>query len=171
MVNTFMHYDLMPRVTAYAEMHFSTNTVTSRLSPSNINSSMLFNANSTFLTPAMRTLFAQLDQNEVNATTTFTSGAKSYTTTRGDGLTLLAVGRRFTDVGFRIANAQRDAWRFVGGFRGTLPSVSDTFLKDLSYDVYYDYAKSTNTERQQGDRKSTRLNSSHCALSRMPSSA
>jgi len=160
MVNTFMHYDLMPRVTAYAEMHFSTNTVTSRLSPSNINATMLFNANNPYLTPSMQALFSQLDQNETSATTNFTSGAKSYTTTRGDGLTLLTVGRRFTDVGFRIATAQRDAWRFVGGFRGTLPSVSDAFLKDLSYDVYYDYAKTTNTERQQGSVSRSRLQDS-----------
>jgi iron complex outermembrane receptor protein len=160
MVNTFMHYDLLPRVTAYAEMHFSTNTVTSRLSPSNINATMLFNANSPYLSPAMQALFSQLDQNEVNPTTTFTSGSKSYSTTRGDGLTLLTVGRRFTDVGFRIANAQRDAWRFVGGFRGSLPSVSDAFLKDLSYDVYYDYAKTTNTERQQGSVSRSRLQDS-----------
>ena len=45
MINSFMHYDLFPRVTAYAEMHFSTNSVTSRLSPSNVNATMLFNDN------------------------------------------------------------------------------------------------------------------------------
>ena len=53
-------------------------------------------------------------------------------------------------MGFRIANAQRDAWRFVGGFRGTLPDVSHEFLRDMTYDVYYDYAKTTDTERQNG---------------------
>jgi outer membrane receptor protein involved in Fe transport len=160
MVNTFMHYDLMPRVTAYAEMHFSTNTVTSRLSPSNINGSMLFNTNNPYLTPVMRTLFAQLDAAEPLTPQTVTAGAKTYTNVRGDNLAQLTVGRRFTDVGFRIANAQRDAWRFVGGFRGTLPSVSDTFLKDLSYDLYYNYAKTTNTERQQGSVSRSRLQDS-----------
>jgi outer membrane receptor protein involved in Fe transport len=150
MINSFMHYDLLPRVTAYAEMHFSNNSVTSRLSPSNINSTMFFNDNNPYLTPAMQTLFTQMDAAEPAAGVNLTAGSKSYKTTPGDGIAALTVGRRFTDVGYRIANSQRDAYRFVGGFRGTLPSVSDSFLKDLSYDVYYDYAKTTNTERQQG---------------------
>ena len=159
MVNTFMHYDLLPRVTAYAEMHFSTNTVVSRLSPSNINSSMLFNTNNPYLSPAMQALFTQLDAAETS-TQNITEGSKTYTNAPNDGKAQLTVGRRFTDVGFRIANAQRDAWRFVGGFRGTLPSVSPTFLKDLSYDVYYDYAKTTNTERQSGSVSRSRLQDS-----------
>lgn len=156
MVNTFAHYDLLPHVTAYAEMHFSTNTVTSRLSPSNINSSMLFNTNNPYLTPAMQALFTQLDAAETT-TQNVTEGAKTYVNRPNDGQAQLTVGRRFTDVGFRIANAQRDAWRFVGGFRGDLPDVSPTFLKDLAYDVYYNYAKTTNTERQQGSVSRSRL--------------
>jgi outer membrane receptor protein involved in Fe transport len=159
MVNSFMHYDLLPRVTAYAEMHFSTNTVTSRLSPSNINGSMLFNTNNPYLSPSMQALFTQLDAAETGPQTV-TAGSKTYTNTPNNGIAQLTVGRRFTDVGFRIANAQRDAWRFVGGFRGSLPSVSDTFLKDLSYDLYYDYAKTTNTERQQGSVSRSRLQDS-----------
>jgi len=157
MVNTFAHYDLLPHVTAYAEMHFSTNTVVSRLSPSNANGSILFDTNNPYVTPDMRSLFAQLDAAEPLTTPAFTAGAKTYQTTRGDGRVQLSYGRRFTDVGFRIANAQRDAWRFVGGFRGALPNLSDAFLKDLSYDVYYDYAKTTNTERQQGSISRSRL--------------
>jgi outer membrane receptor protein involved in Fe transport len=157
MINSFMHYDLLPRVTAYAEMHFSNNSVTSRLSPSNINSTMFFNDNNPYLTPAMQTLFTQMDAAEPAAGVNLTAGSKTYKTTPGDGIAALTVGRRFTDVGFRIANSQRDAYRFVGGFRGTLPSVSDSFLKDLSYDVYYDYAKTTNTERQQGSVSRSRL--------------
>jgi len=158
MVNSFVHYDLFPRVTAYAEMHFSTNTVVSRLSPSNINSTMLFNTNNPYLSGTMQALLAQMDAAEPTpAGVTAVEGAKTYTTTRNDGIAALTVGRRFTDVGFRIANAQRDAWRFVGGFRGTLPDVQPGFMHDLSYDVYYNYAKTVLTERQNGSVSRSRL--------------
>lgn len=160
MINSFAHYDLFPRVTAYAEMHFSTNTVVSRLSPSNINATMLFNTNNPYLSPTMQALFAQYDAAEPAAGVTSVEGAKTYKTTANDGIAALTVGRRFTDVGFRISNAQRDAWRFVGGFRGTLPSVSDAFLKDLSYDVYYNYAKTVLTERENGNVSRSRLQDS-----------
>ena len=161
MINSFMHYDLFPRVTAYAEMHFSTNTVVSRLSPSNINSTMLFNTNNPYLSPSMQALLTQMDLAEPTpAGVTAVEGAKTYTTTRGDGIAALTVGRRFTDVGFRISNAQRDAWRFVGGFRGTLPDVSAEFLHDLSYDVYYNYAKTVLTERENGSVARSRLQDS-----------
>lgn len=165
MVNAFTHYDLLPSVTAYAEMHFSTNSVTSRLSPSNVNATMFFDTNNPYATPAIRNLFTALDNAEppvnpliagsggVNST----QGAKTYRTIPGDGIASMNVGRRFTDVGFRISNAQRDAWRFVGGFRGTLPDVSSSFLRDLSYDVYYNYSKTTLTERQSGSVSRSRL--------------
>jgi iron complex outermembrane receptor protein len=160
MVNSFAHYDLFPRVTAYAEMHFSTNTVVSRLSPTNINATMLFNTNNPYLSPTMQALFTQYDLAEPNAGVTSVEGAKTYTTSRGDGIAALTVGRRFTDVGFRISNAQRDAWRFAGGFRGTLPDASPTFLRDLSWDIYYDYAKTTLTERENGNVSRSRLQDS-----------
>ncbi len=158
MVNTFTHFDLMPRVTAYAEMHFSTNTVTSRLSPSNVNATMFFNNNNPYASASIRGLFTALDNAEpIPNGVSSTQGAKTYTTTRGDGIASMNVGRRFTDVGFRVSNAQRDAWRFVGGFRGTLPDVSPTFLRDLSYDMYYNYSKTTLTERQNGSVSRSRL--------------
>jgi len=158
MVNSFVHYDLAPRITAYAEMHFSTNTVVSRLSPSNVNSTMLFNTNNPYLSSTMQALLTQMDLAEPTpAGVTATEGAKTYTTTRGDGIAALTVGRRFTDVGFRISNAQRDAWRFVGGFRGTLPDVQPGFMHDLSYDIYYNYAKTVLTERESGSVSRSRL--------------
>jgi outer membrane receptor protein involved in Fe transport len=158
MVNSFVHYDLFPRVTAYAEMHFSTNTVVSRLSPSNINSTMLFNTNNPYLSGSMQALLAQMDAAEPTpAGVTAVEGAKTYTTARGDGIAALTVGRRFTDVGYRISNAQRDAWRFAGGFRGTLPDVRSGFMHDLAYDIYYNYSKTVLTERENGSVSRSRL--------------
>jgi outer membrane receptor protein involved in Fe transport len=108
----------------------------------------------------MQALFAQMDLAEPTAGVTVTEGAKTYSTTRGDNIAAITVGRRFTDVGFRISNSQRDAWRFAGGFRGTLPDVQPGFLHDLSYDVYYDYAKTVLTERENGSVSRSRLQDS-----------
>lgn len=149
MINSFAHYDLFPNVTAYAEMHFSTNLVVSRLSPSNVNATMLFDTNNPYISPQMQALFTQLDNDEQGTIST-TEGAKTYTTVAGDGLASMNVGRRFTDVGNRISNARRDAWRFVGGFRGNLPDVSASLFHDMTYDVYYDYARTELTDHQTG---------------------
>jgi len=53
MVNTFAHYDITPHITAYAEMHFSENTVGVQLTPSNLGGqSMLFSDNNAALVTA-----------------------------------------------------------------------------------------------------------------------
>ncbi len=82
MVNSFAHYDLLPHVTAYAEMHFSTNTVVSRLSPTNINATMLFNTNNPYLSPSMQALFTQYDLAETTPVNSV-EGAKTYTHDQG----------------------------------------------------------------------------------------
>jgi len=145
MMNTFAHYDLTSKITAYAEMHFSNNTVQIQLTPSNLGSqSMLFNVNNPYLSPAMDAVLNRLDQLETG-TTSITEGSKTYTTTPGDGLAILKINRRFVELGNRVDSDNRVAWRFAGGFKGELGDVSTDFFKDLTFDVYYDYARTTDT--------------------------
>ena len=54
-----------------------------------------------------------------------------------------------------------DLWHYAERFQ-TLPTLNETFITDPSANPYRDW---------ETDRKSTRLNSSHSAKSRMPSSA
>ncbi len=145
MINGFAHYDLLPQVTAYAEMHFSNNTVNVQLTPSNLGGqSILVNTNNPFLSPALDAVLVRLDQLETGPTS-ITEGSRTFTTTPNDGLAILKMSRRFVELGNRTDSVNRVAWRFAGGFRGNLGSVNADFLKDLSYDIYYDYARTLDT--------------------------
>ncbi|MFA6116289.1 MAG: TonB-dependent receptor [Sphingomonas sp.] len=144
MINSFGHYDFSDNITGYMELHYSNNLVSAQLAPSNVGVPTLFNTNNPYLTPQLREVFRQLDLAEVG-TTTVTSGSASRTTVAGDGLAVVTAGRRYLEVGRRQADARRNTFRGAWGFRGDLGSVSDSFLTDLSYDVYYTYARTEET--------------------------
>jgi iron complex outermembrane recepter protein len=163
MINSFAHYDITPNITAYAEMHFSDNMVTVQLTPSNLGGqAMWFNTNNPYLSPAMQAMLGQLALDEAPlGPSSITEGSRTYTCTPGSApsactagysaagagqMVLLDISRRFAELGDRTDSDNRVAWRFAGGFKGDIGSVSDTFLKDLSYDVYYDYAKTIDTD-------------------------
>jgi outer membrane receptor protein involved in Fe transport len=144
MINSFGHYDFSDNITGYMELHYSNNLVSAQLAPSNVGVPTLFNTNNPYLTPQLREVFRQLDLAETG-TTTVTSGSASRTTVAGDGLAVVTAGRRYLEVGRRQADARRNTFRGAWGFRGDLGSASDSFLTDLSYDVYYTYARTEET--------------------------
>ncbi|MEH3158704.1 MAG: TonB-dependent receptor [Sphingomonas taxi] len=74
-----------------------------------------------------------------------TSGSTSRTTVANDGLAVITAGRRYVENGPRFASERRNVFRGVWGFRGDLGQVSDNFLTDLKYDLYYSYARSEDT--------------------------
>ena len=149
MINSFAHYDITPHITAYAEMHFSNNSISVQLTPSNLGgTAFLIPTNTPLLSPAMDAVLARLDQLETGTAanpTCFTEGSKKYCTSAGDNLAILQMNRRFVELGNRTDDDNRVAWRFAGGFKGEIGSLSDDFLKDLSYDIYYDYARTIDT--------------------------
>lgn len=145
MLNAFAHYEITPKITAYAEMHFSNNNVTVQLTPSNLGGqSILVPTTSAFFSSDMQAVLARLDELE-SGTTSITEGSKTYSTTPGDGYAVIKMSRRFAELGNRTDTDNRVAWRFAGGFRGVLGNLSDSYLKDLSYDIYYDYARTIDT--------------------------
>jgi outer membrane receptor protein involved in Fe transport len=146
MLNSFAHYDLTPHITAYAEMHFSNNSISVQLTPSNLGGqSILVNTNNPYLSAAMQAVLVRLDQLET-ANTSIVEGSKTFTTAPNDGFAILKMSRRFVELGNRTDDDNRVAWRFAGGFRGNIGSpFGDAFLKDLSYDIYYDYARTIDT--------------------------
>jgi iron complex outermembrane receptor protein len=155
MLNSFAHYELAPKVTAYAEFHFSDNKVTALLAPSNTNGTFLYNVTNPFLTPQMQAVLGQLDSLE---TAKVCSSLVSTTcTTANDGIAALSSGRRFAETGDRVNVSDREAWRFVGGFRGDLGSLSEHFLSDLSYDIYYLFTRTNETDHQTGAISKSRL--------------
>ncbi|MCW3848896.1 TonB-dependent receptor [Sphingomonas sp. LB-2] len=144
MVNSFSHYDFTPGVTGYLEVHYSNNRVDAQLAPSNLGIPTLFDINNPYLSPQMREVLRQLDLAETS-TTTVAAGPVSYTNAPGDGRAVLTAGRRYTDVGLRQADMRRNVFRVAAGFRGDIGDASENFLTNLSYDIYYSYARSEET--------------------------
>ncbi|WP_213981749.1 TonB-dependent receptor [Sphingomonas sp. dw_22] len=144
MINSFGHYDFTDNITGYMELHFSRNTVDARLAPTNVGSPTLFNVNNPYLSPEMQSVFNQLDLAEVG-TTTVTAGTSTLTTTPGDGLAVITAGRRYVEVGARLASERRNVFRGAWGLRGNIGSLSDNFLSNLKFDAYYTYSRSEDT--------------------------
>ncbi|MBC9031862.1 TonB-dependent receptor [Sphingomonas sp. JC676] len=144
MINSFGHYDFTDNITGYMELHFSRNTVNARLAPTNVGSPTLFNINNPYLTPQLQEVFRQLDLAET-APTTVTAGTASYTNAPGDGLALVTAGRRYVEVGPRLASERRNVFRGAWGLRGDIGSVSDNVLSNLKFDAYYTYSRSEDT--------------------------
>ncbi|MDC7682116.1 TonB-dependent receptor [Asticcacaulis sp. BYS171W] len=139
MLNSFAHYDLSDRATAYMELHYSYNKVAGQLAATNVGSPTLFNTNNPYLSTQMREVLRQLDIAETS-TTTVTAGNALFTNAPNDGLAVITAGRRYSDLGPRHGSNTRNVFRGAWGLRGSLPEVSPAFLRELKYDAYYSYA-------------------------------
>lgn len=149
MINSFGHYDFNKYIQAYTEFHYSNNRVSAQLTPGGTTSVVLINTHNPAFSPALQSVMDYYDQHETGSTAV-TNGLTTLTTTPGDGLVALSVGKRFVEAGYRLQQATREAFRFAGGFKGDLGSVSDAFLKDLAYDVYYTYSRTHESDEQSG---------------------
>ena len=150
MLNSFNHYDFNPKATGYLEFHFSNNRVDQQLAATNVNGPFLFNINNPYLTSQMREVLRQLDIRETGPSTVVT-GTSSMVNNPNDGLAVLNVGRRLVEVPLRRNISDRNVWRTAVGVRGELGDVSENFLRNLSYDVYYSFARTEETSRQEGN--------------------
>jgi len=159
MMNAFGHYDFSSKVKGYAEFHFSNNTVDAQLTPANANGSILIDADNPYLSTAMQNVLTYLDSQETK-NSTVTAGTATYTNSPNDGLVALTYGRRFVENGKRHNHANRLAYRFLGGFKGDLGSVSDKFLRNLNYDVYYMFTHTDETDSQGGSISRSKLQAS-----------
>ena len=59
-------------------------------------------------------------------------------------------GRRLVELPFRHNVDDHNVWRAALGMKGDLGDASDKFLRNLSYDVYYSFARSEDSSRQEG---------------------
>jgi iron complex outermembrane recepter protein len=150
MVNAFSHYDFTEKATGYLEFHFSNNRVDQQLAPTNISGPFLLNVNNPYLTSQMQEVLRQLDIAET-APTTIVTGTSSRVNNPNDGFATLNVGRRLVEVGLRENISDRNVWRMALGMRGDIDDVSDSFLRNLAYDVYYTFARTEETSRQSGN--------------------
>ncbi len=149
MLNAFTHYDFAPQATGYMEFHFSNNRVDQQLTQANIGGDFLFNVDNPYLDEQMQALLVALDAAETGPRT-IQQGQLTYSTTPNDGLAILTAGRRLVELPFRHNIDDHNVWRTALGVKGDLGDVSDKFLRNLSYDVYYSFARSEDSSRQEG---------------------
>ncbi|TFW31423.1 TonB-dependent receptor domain-containing protein [Duganella callida] len=149
MANAFAHYDFNEHATGYTEVHFSSNDANVQIGPSSAGGNFLVNTNNPYLSPQMQEVLRQLDLKE-SGTTRVTTGSQTLSTTPGDGLAVLNLNRRLSDLGTRTAATNHQTFRVALGVRGQLNDLSEKYLTDLRYDLYYTNSRTTETQFQGG---------------------
>ncbi|RZT05765.1 Outer membrane cobalamin receptor protein [Duganella sp. CF402] len=147
--NAFAHYNFNEYATGYTEIHFSNNTANVQIAPAGAGANFLVNTNNPYLSPQMQEVLRQLDLKE-SGTTRVTNGSQTLTTTPGDGLAVLNLNRRLTDIGTRFAATDHSTFRIALGLKGKLNDVSEHYLTDLKYDMYYTNSRTTESQFQSG---------------------
>ncbi len=149
MGNAFAHYDFNDRTTGYLEMHYSSNRATVQIGPSSASGNFLVDTNNPYLSPEMREVMRQLDLRETG-TLSAANGSQTLTTVAGDGRALVNLNRRLSDIGTRVGKTDHSVFRLAVGLKGEVPNVTDNYLSDLKYDVYYTHARTTESQHQAG---------------------
>jgi iron complex outermembrane receptor protein len=149
MGNAFSHYDFDEHNTGYMELHYSNNTANVQIAPTSASGNFLVNTNNPYLSPQMQEVMRQLDLRETG-TTRITTGTQTLSTVAGDGLAVINLNRRLPDIGTRAAETDHSVFRVAVGLRGDLKDVSEKFLSDLKYDVYYTNSRTIESQNQTG---------------------
>ena len=125
--------------TFYTEVTFVNNRVAAELAPTPIlvNVGLPLNRIGQFLTASQLAAFQALDAAE--------TGAQA-----NDGIVNVQVRRRLEEVGGRNNLDERNAFRVLGGVTGPITDY-------LSYDVYYQFARTRNFQTQQGNASTSRF--------------
>lgn len=136
LVSAMAQYEISEAFVPYMEAQFINNRVSSQLAATPIGNSTPFGdgslgalniqVNSPFLAPSTQAAFAALD-------------------TDGDGyISAPSFGFRTVGLGPRINKDERNAFRVLAGLKGSIGS-------SWSYDGYYMYARTKNSQRQEGN--------------------
>jgi len=147
--NVFAHYDFADALTLYGEGTIGNNKVRAQLPATGVSGNFLVNTNNPYLSGPLQNVLRQLDLREAG-TTTVTNGTSRVSTTPGDGLAILNINRRINEEGFRTNLSSIDTYRGAVGVRGKIGDVSARFLSNLSYDAYYTYARTVQTDTANG---------------------
>ncbi|MFT6991437.1 MAG: outer membrane receptor protein involved in Fe transport, partial [Paraglaciecola sp.] len=123
-------YDISDDAKIYLEGAYSHNQTTTGFAPAFINEVLPVEVNNPYISSQLSDVLQLIDANEVGA------GAN-------DGLVGLGIRRRLVETGARRNRDTRNAFRALIGVDGT--------IKDYDYNAYYSYARSDNTQIQQGN--------------------
>ncbi|MFT5805683.1 MAG: iron complex outermembrane receptor protein, partial [Candidatus Paceibacteria bacterium] len=129
-ITVLADYDVGEDAKIYFEGAYSHNETTTGFAPAFINQVLPIEVNNPYISPELSNVLQLIDGSEVGA------GAN-------DGLVGLGVRRRLVEAGARRNNDTRNAFRALIGVEGT--------ISDYDYNAYYSYARSDNTQTQQGN--------------------
>jgi outer membrane receptor protein involved in Fe transport len=129
-ITVLADYDVGEDAKIYFEGAYSHNETTTGFAPAFINQVLPIEVNNPYISPELSNVLQLIDGSEVGA------GAN-------DGLVGLGVRRRLVEAGPRRNNDTRNAFRALIGVDGT--------ISDYTYNAYYSYARSDNTQTQQGN--------------------
>jgi len=132
-------YDFSEQVTGYLEAFFTNNRTAIGFAPAFFSQSISLEVDNPFVGDALRQVFRELDEFQGP------EGAQN------DGIISLGINRRLVEVGQRRNIDRRNTWRILGGFRGDLGDAQESFLRDISYDIYYLFTKTENSQTQEGN--------------------
>lgn len=130
----YADYEFIDGQTAYTEITFTNNRVANELAATPVTGTFQVRINSVapFISAADKAALLALD------------GVAATGNTVGDGVVPLSIARRVTESGGRNSLDERNAFRVLVGARG---SLTDT----LSYDAYYMFARTRNSQVQAGN--------------------
>lgn len=135
----FANYEVNDHLEVYTELTYVNNRVPTQLAATPITGNFRISANNAFLAPAVQSAFAAIDANQLQTLT-----SNGYVDAPNDGFVTLSIGRRMQEVGPRISNNERQAFRALFGARGAITG-------DWGYDAYYTYARTSALEEQFGN--------------------
>ena len=164
MINAFTHYEFAPQ--GHGLPGVRTSATTASTSSSRSRTSAASSCSTPTIPTSMprhaATCWCSCDQLDLAETgpRTLQQGSTAFTTTPNDGLAILNAGRRFVELPFRHNVDDHNVWRVALGMRGDLGDVSDKFLRNLNYDVYYTFARSEDSSRQEGAASRSRYQAS-----------
>lgn len=132
LLGSFGRYEISDGIELYSELSFVRNKVAQELAPTPAGVSAPLFIASPFFNDQTRALLLLND------------AAETTVATRGDGYAQTTVGFRFNQGGARNQEANREAFRVLGGIRGSI-------TENLNFDAFYSYSRTSNSQLQRGN--------------------
>ncbi len=150
LAGAFANFEVSRNLDVYGEVVYTNNRTVSQLAPTPITGNSKIPINSPFLAPEVRAAFAAMDANQARCINLPAATGQSPDCPN-DGFITGNLLRRMTEVGPRISDRERQAFRVLAGVRGEITG-------DWNYDVYYSYGRTTDNENQFGNVSRSRYN-------------
>lgn len=132
------NYDFSDSLTGFVEGAFMNSETTVGFASSFVSATVPIEVSNPFIGQPLADILGLLDSAGVGGVA-------------NDGLVNLGFNRRMSEAGPRRNIDDRDAWRVLTGLRGEIGDRGGDVLSDLSWEAYYSYARTENTQTQIGN--------------------